>query len=71
VLVCRLTIVGGGRDALVVGRRGREEIVRPRRLGALLGGPSTSPLESAAEFNFSRAKEELEKRRPSEDFEEI
>jgi hypothetical protein len=43
--LCRLTIVGGVRDALVVWRLGRCEIVRPRRHRALLGGPSTSPLD--------------------------
>jgi hypothetical protein len=42
-----LTIVGGVRDALLVWRLGRGEIMRPRRHGpALLGGPSTSPLEA-------------------------
>ena len=42
-----LTIVGGVRDALLDGRLGRGEIVRPRRQWAWVPGPSTSPLEGA------------------------
>src|SRR5712671_7437211 len=42
----RLTIVGGGRETWVVMRRGREKTVCARGASlALLGGPSTSPLE--------------------------
>jgi len=40
-----LTIVGGVREALLAWRLGHCEIVRPRRLGAWVPGPSTSPLE--------------------------
>ena len=43
------TIIGGDRERLVVTRRGRWKIVCARGAWwALLGGPSTSPLESAA-----------------------
>jgi hypothetical protein len=42
---CRLTIVGGVRDAPAAWRLGRWEIVRPRRHRAWVPGPSTSPLD--------------------------
>src|SRR5207244_645839 len=52
--VCPLTIVGGGRDAPVVSRRGRRKTVCARgACQALLCGPSTSPLDRRGTHSVS------------------